>query len=127
MLTESAMHDAALSRDLLLNELVRVLHTTFEARAAIVFRRIEDRLMPLCFSGCTLDGALGIAEIIDDENVGGDDLPLGMIGGRDQFLYRFCDDSEEFLVCAVEGQTALDRAEFEFLSMRVEFTQRRPS
>jgi transcriptional regulator with GAF, ATPase, and Fis domain len=115
------MHDAALSRDLLLNELVKVLHQTFEAEAAIAFRMTEGRWDPMCFCGCNDDDAVRVAEIINDMNVGGDGTAL-RTSGRKQYLYRFRDDPEELSVWAVEGQSALDRAEFEFLCMGTELT-----
>lgn len=117
---ESAMHDATLSRDLLLNELVRVLHKTFEAQAAIVFRMTQGRWNPVCFGGCNWDDAVRVAEIINDENIGRDEPVPRTSSGRKQFLYRFRDDCEELSVWAVEGQTALDSAEFEFLCRRTQ-------
>jgi len=103
------MHNGTLSHSPLLNELVRVLHRTFEVQAAIVFRRADGLLRPLCFCGCGWDDAVRVAESMGDN-------------GSSQFLYRFCDDGEEIVVWAVEGQTRLNRTEFEFLCMRVELT-----
>jgi transcriptional regulator with GAF, ATPase, and Fis domain len=116
------MHDTAFSRDHLLNELVKVLHKTFEAQAAIAFRRTQGRWNPMWFCGCDWDDAVRAAEIIDDENIGSDAPAPRTSGGRKQFLYCFRDGSEEVSVWALEGQTALDRAEFEFLCMRTELT-----
>ena len=103
------MHNGTLSHSLVLNDLVRVLHRTFEVRAAIVFRRTEGRLTPLCFCGCAWDDAVGVAQSIDDND-------------SSQFVYRFYDDGEEIVVWAIEGQQELDKEEFEFLCMRVELT-----
>ena len=116
------MHDTALSRALILDELVRVLHKTFGVEAAIAFRMTEGRWDPVCFCGCDWDDAVSIAEIINDENVRSDGPASRASSARKQFLYCFRDDSEELSVWAVEGQTALDRAEFEFLCMRTELT-----
>ena len=116
------MHDTALSRDLLLDELVRVLHGTFEVQAAIAFRMTQGRWNPVCFCGCDWDDAVRVAEIINDENGRSDEPASRTSSGRKQFLYCFRNDSEELSVWAVEGQTVLDRAEFEFQCMRTELT-----
>jgi transcriptional regulator with GAF, ATPase, and Fis domain len=114
------MQDTTLSPDPLLNELVKVLHTTFETEEAIVFHMIRGRWIPLCFCGCDRDRAVRVAEIINDENIGSDKPAPRAHGDRTQFLYRFRQSSEEISVWTIEGHTALDRTEFEFLCMRTD-------